>query len=762
MNTLEALRKTSEAIAEASSIKEAMSVMVHRITEDIGADACSIFIYDEESDDFVLISTTRNDNILPGQWRVKRGDGLLSRVAEKGELINLDNAQKQSDNIELALEEPGKQAHYNGYLGAPIIHQGQALGVLTAQRVAKERFSEEAVSFLVTIAAQLAATVANTIGTGNLFASIQSHGKKQSFWLSGTSGSAGVAIGQAVVVYPPADFSVIPDDRESDDIEGDIERFLAAINAVTLSIEQMGQALEGSISKEDQVLFTAYIQILESNSFKGAVVDRIKSGQWVQSALRAVVIQNAKNFEAMSDDYLKERASDIKDIGRRVLASLQSKDQDIRSYPPNTILVGSDITAANLAEVPKGRLLGVVSAQGSPNSHVAILARALGVPAAMGVKHLSLASINEKSLILDGYTGRVYVEPNSALKKSYQQLAEEEREMQAGLKELANLPSETTDEVHIALRANIGLVADLDQAVDINAEGVGLYRTEVPFMLLERFPSEEEQRVLYRQSMQAFSDFPVVMRALDAGGDKILPYFHIEEENPYLGWRGIRMLLDHPEIFLIQMRAMLRASFGLDNLHIMLPMVSKLSEIKESRLLIQRAYKEVREEGVEIEMPAIGVMIEVPAAVFQLERILQYVDFVSVGSNDLTQYLLAVDRNNSRVEGLFNSFHPAVINALAHIAKVTKAANKPLSLCGELASDPMATILLVGMGFDSLSMNSRSIPRIKWVIRGFSKEECAEIVQKVLKMDRSKSIRKILQEKLIDAGFGGLIRAGKH
>lgn len=761
MNTLEALRKTSEAVAEASNIKEAMAVMVSRITNDIGADACSIFIYDEEADDFVLISTTRNLNILPGQWRVKRGQGLLSRVAEKGELINLEDAQAQPDNVELHLEA-GIQQAFNGYLGAPIIHQGQALGVLTAQKIAKEKFNEEAVSFLVTIAAQMAATVANTLGTGKLFASIHSHGKRQSFWLSGTPGSAGVAIGKAMVVYPSADFTAIPDDRESEDIEGDIEAFMESVQAVTLSIEQMGRALEGSISNEDQVLFSAYVQILESNSFKGAVLDRIKNGQWVQSALRVVVNQNAKNFDAMSDDYLKERAADIRDIGRRVLAHLQRKDQTVKSYPPNTILVGTEITASNLAEIPKDRLAGVISASGSPNAHVAILARALGVPAAMGVKHLPLSSINDKELILDGYTGRVYVEPNAALKKSYEQLAEEEREMQASLKELAALSSETKDECHIALRANVGLVADLDPAVEVNAEGIGLYRTEVPFMILERFPSEEEQRVLYRQGMQAFVDHPVIMRVLDAGGDKILPYFHVEESNPYLGWRGIRMLLDHPEIFLIQIRAMLRASFGLDNLHIMLPMITKLSEVKEARLLIQRAFNEVCEEGLEIDMPKIGVMIEVPAAVFQLERILQYVDFVSVGSNDLTQYLLAVDRNNSRVDGLYNPFHPAVVHALARIAEIARAANKPLSLCGELASDPMATILLIGMGFDSLSMNAMAIPRIKWVIRGFSKEECEKIVQKVLKMDRSKSIRKILQEKLIDAGFGGLIRAGKH
>lgn len=760
MNILEALRQTSEAISEAGDIRDAMRIMNERVCQDLNADASSTFILDEEHNDYVLINTTRNQNILPGQWRIAHDKGLVAKVAQKGEVINLDDCTTDEHNIELPID-PDAKVQFHGYLGTPIIHQGKVLGVLVAQKKAKEKFSEEAVSFLVTLSAQLAGTLANTIGTGKVFSSIQSYGKRKSFWLGGMGAASGVAIGSAVVAYDPADLSAIPD-KQSDDIEDDIEAFLDALIAVGQQIEQMSSQLEGSISHEDQALFNAYLKILDSNSFKGEVIKRIKTGQWVQSALKDVVNTNAKTFEAMTDEYLRERASDIRDIGRRVLAHLQSKDETKKVYPSDTILVGNDITASQLAEVPADRLKAVVSMQGSPNSHVAILARALNIPAAMGVKHLPLSIINNKELIVDGYTGRVYVEPNLALKKSYRRLADEEREMQSALMGLADLPATTTDEHTVALRANIGLIADLDPAMNVGSQGVGLYRTEVPFMVLERFPSEEEQRILYRQLLSAFSEHPVIMRALDAGGDKILPYFNSVEANPYLGWRGIRMLLDHPEIFLIQLRAMLRASIGFNNLNIMLPMISKLSEVKEAKVLIQRAYSEVVEEGMDIEMPKIGVMIEVPSAVFQLDRILQFVDFVSVGSNDLTQYILAVDRNNARVEGLYNPFHPAVINALNHIATQTKAAGKHLSLCGEMAADPMATILLLGMGFDSLSMNSTALPRIKWVIRGIALEECRALLQKALKMDRARSIRKLLKEKLIDAGFGGLIRAGKH
>jgi len=750
-NILETVRDISESIASSPNFKQAMDAIVLKIAAAIDADACSIFLIDEETQDFSLTSTTRNLSLNEGQWKIRRGEGLISRVAQRGEVLNLEDSEKDPLNFELPLNEE-EDLSFHGFLATPITHQGQLLGVLVAEKLTREKFSQEAVSFLVMLSAQLASDISNALISEN---------DPQTFFLAGIPASSGVVVGEAIVVYPPADLNSIPDHKISSDIDDDINAFQEAIHAVNQSIENMSKALAHSLSHEDQLLFNAYLQILHGNSFKGEILKKIRSGHWVQSALKSVVNSMAKNFESMEDIYLQERASDIRDIGRRVLAHLQSNEATIQNYPADTILVGPEITASMLAEVPSYRLKGVISGQGSANSHVSILARALNIPAAMGVKHLPLSLMDQKEIILDGYTGRIYLEPSPILKRSYLRLAEEEREMQSSLKSLSDQPAETKDGKLIKLSANIGLIADIDPAIQVGAEGVGLYRTEVPFMILERFPSEEEQRILYRQVLQAFSESLVTMRVLDAGGDKILPYFHIEEQNPYLGWRGIRMLLDHPEIFLIQIRAMLRASVGLNNLQIMLPMISKLSEVKEAKLLIRRAYEELQKENLDIEMPKIGVMIEVPSAIFQLEKILQYVDFISVGSNDLTQYLLAVDRNNARVERFYNTFHPSVLQAIWQIAKLTKQHHKALSLCGELASDPLATILLVGMGFDSLSMNAAALPRIKWIIRGISFTDCQEVLEKTLKMDRSASIKRYLQETLIDAGFGGLVRPHK-
>ena len=567
-------------------------------------------------------------------------------------------------------------------------------------------------------------------------------------------------MGEVVVVYPPADFDSISD-KPAEDIAEELEALYSAITKVGQDIERMKDRLEESLSQEDLAIFGAYQQILSGQSFTQAVVKKVKGGQWVQSALKSVVLSYAQSFEQMEDEYLQERSSDIKDIGRRVLAHIQSQGSGPFLFPEKTVLISQDVTPSMIAEIPRGHLMAIVSLKGTPNSHAAILAKALNIPAVMGLDALPLSQLDNKLAIVDGYVGHVVIEPTDTVKASYTQLANEETELKSSLKSLASMPAVTTDDHEVNLQANTGLVADIDQAYDHGAMGIGLFRSEIPFMTLDRFPSEEEQRLIYRQHLQAFPKYPVTMRVLDIGGDKVLPYFNISEENPFLGWRGIRVMLDHPELFLIQIRAMLEASLGLNNLQIMLPMVSGIEEIQKSKRLINQAYYELVEDGKPIEMPKVGVMIEVPAAVRQIEEILKQVDFVSIGSNDLIQYLLAVDRNNPRVTHLFDAFHPAVIQAICDIADAAVAANKPVGLCGELGGNPMAVLLFIGMGIHSISMNAASLLKVKWVIRGFTRARCRQILYQVKQIKSSKAIYKLLESELISAGFGGLIRAGK-
>jgi len=460
----------------------------------------------------------------------------------------------------------------------------------------------------------------------------------------------------------------------------------------------------------------------------------------------------------MDDAYLRERAADVRDLGRRVLTHLQESVEENRVFPENAILVGEEITASMLGEVPEGHLAALVSVKGSHNSHVAILARAMGVPTIVGAIDLPYKQLEGRELVVDGYNGIVYCDPSDELRKRFAAIYQEEQELVKGLEALKELPCESLDHHRVPLWVNTGLMADVMRSLDRGAEGVGLFRTEVPFLLRDRFPSEEEQRQIYREQLQAFAPHPVTMRTLDIGGDKSLPYFPIEEDNPFLGWRGIRVTLDHPEIFLAQVRAMLKASEDLNNLRIMLPMIASISELEVAKTLVYRAYHELLEEGYVIDLPPIGVMIEVPATVYQVKDFAARSDFLSVGSNDLTQYLLAVDRNNARVADLYNSFHPAVLRALQVIVSQAHQVGTPVTICGEMAGDPGAAILLAAMGYDVLSMNATNLPKVKSVIRSITMVDAEALLEKVLKMIDAEEVTQCVNEMLEAAGITRLLR----
>ena len=513
--------------------------------------------------------------------------------------------------------------------------------------------------------------------------------------------------------------------------------------------------------KEEHALFDAYLLMLDSHSIRGVTAARIMEGNWAPGALRKTIDEQIQTFAEMDDPYMRERAEDLRELARRILHYLlQNKQRDVE-FPPDSILVGDEITAAQLAEVPRERLVGVVSARGSRTSHVAILARALGIPAVMGAVDLPIGRVDGQMIIADGYSGSVFVSPSSHVREEYLRLIKEEEMLAAELVNLRDDESVTEDGKQIPLYVNTGLLSDITPSLNSGADGIGLYRTEFPFMARQRFPGEEEQFRIYRQALLAFAPRPVTLRTLDVGGDKSLPYFPIVEDNPFLGWRGIRITLDHPEIFLVQVRAMLRASAGLGNLQILLPMISQLSELNEARTLIDRAYNELKDEGEDLAYPVIGVMVEVPSAVYQAKRLAERVDFLSIGTNDLTQYLLAVDRNNTRVASLYDALHPSVVQAVYDTVQAGHSMGKTVSVCGEMAGDPAAVVLLVGMGIDSLSMSASGLNRVKWVIRNLSCKRAKQYLDEALNMEDAVSIRNYLNKKLENAGMGGLVRAGR-
>lgn len=754
---LKTLRRILQQVNAASDYSQALNLIVERVKETLNADACSIFLSNEESAEYVLMATDGLNQELLGKARLKFGQGLVGLVGEREEPINIDKAAEHPHYFHYPQIEEGS---FNGFLGVPIIYRSELLGVLFAQQKESRHFAEDEEAFLVTLTAQLSGKIALARARGGLPELKKRGRRKVSPVLEGVPGAAGIAMGRAVVVFPPADLDAVPD-HAAGNIEEEIHLFEEAIAAARDEIHLLQSRAKLTFSVAEQALFDAYSRILDSRTLMSEVVEEIRGGVWAQAALRRVIKKQVLQFESLEDPYLQERAADFRDLGRRILAQLQSSERQELAYPKKTVLVSDEVTATSLLEVPEGRLVGILSGSGSSNSHVAILARALGVPTVMGASGSSLSELAGRELVLDGYNGQVYVSPTAALKKEFKVLVEEDQQLDEELEYLRELPAETLDGHRFSLHLNTGLATDGSLSLSVGAEGIGLYRTEMTFMLRGRFPSENEQRIMYRQLLTTFMPRPVVMRTLDIGGDKMLPYFPVEEENPFLGWRGIRVTLDHPEIFLQQVRAMLLANEELGNLSIMLPMITSVREVESSIRLITQAYDELQVEGASIKMPKIGLMVEVPAAVYQIEQLAKQVDFVSVGSNDLIQYLLAVDRNNPRVADLYDGLHPAVLRALLLTVKAAHKVNRKVSICGELASDPVAVLLLIAMGFDVLSMNARALPRVKYVIRNFNLEDTKALLKSVLQMDDPKDIRNHLEQALEEASLGGLIRAGR-
>jgi phosphotransferase system enzyme I (PtsP) len=750
------LHRIVNDVNSAPDLGAALSLIVREVKQAVGAHVCSVYLTDFDARSHVLAATEGLRQEAVGKVTLPLGRGLIGLVTERAEPLNLADAPNHPRYMHVA--ETG-ETKFRGFLGVPIIQNRKVLGVLVVRQKEVREFSDDEVTFLFTLAAQLAGAITHARASGQL-TELGSTDERLNRFLEGRSSAAGVVMGTARVAYRLADLDAVPD-RPVDDVAAEEAKFRAAVAAVEQDLRRLKEQLADALPPEDHALFDALLLMLASDVLVEHTIERIHGGVWAPGALRQTIAAHAAVFDAMEDVYLRERASDVRDLGRRILMHLQSEAAAPLVYPERTILVGDEVSAVQLAEVPRDRLAGVVSATGSSSSHVAILARGMGIAAVMGVTDLPVGGLEGHELIVDGYRGRVYVSPPPAVVDEYQRLVEEERELSAELDVLRGQPAETSDGIRVPLLLNTGLVNEVGNHAIGEAEGVGLYRTEVPFMVRDRFPGESVQTANYERVLEAFVPRPVILRTLDIGGDKPLPYFPMSESNPFLGWRGVRVSLDHPEIFLTQVRAMLRAAAVHGNLQIMLPMISSVSEVDELLLLIQQAHDELLDEGYVVDPPPVGVMVEVPSAVYQVEELARRVDFLSIGTNDLTQYLLAVDRNNPSVAGIYDDLHPAVLRAVNQVVLGAHNHGKPVSVCGELAGNTLATPLLLGMGVDSLSMSAGSLLKVKWVIRSISKARARQWLKAALRMESAGEIRRFMEANLDKLGLGGLYRPGR-
>lgn len=755
---LDALNSLVRDVSSTPNFWNSSGIMVTRVSDVLDANFCALYAVDQRTGALRIVSQDGMDEEIANSIRLQRGEGIVGNVAERAEPVNVLDMTKH----EKFLEIPGLDDHrFSIFLGVPVIHQRDVLGVLTVQRESGS-FTEEEEGFLGSLATQIAHVVAKAEATMELFPSSGVPVDEPDLRFKGIPGSPGTSIGTAVVVSSPVDLDLVPD-RAAEDIEAEFAAFNIAVNNVAEDLRIIHESMAAYVGEEEMVLFDAYLHMLDDEAIPADVRAEINKGQWAQGALRRVISDHTRQFEESQNSYLAERSADVRELGQRVLAYLQNVQRPKLELPDDAILIGEEITAGVLAEFPSEKVRALVSIKGSSNSHAAILARTLDIPTVMGAIDIPIIEIDRHRIVVDGTNGEIICNPSKVVEERYAFIIEEERNLAASLDHLKDHPAQTLDGHRVNLWVNIGLVGDITRSLDRGAEGIGLFRTEVPFATRDRFPTEEEQRAIYRQHMTAFEPRPVTMRTLDIGGDKELPYFPIEEENPSLGWRGIRVTLDHPEIFLVQIRAMIKANAGLAGvLRIMLPMVTNLHEVREATQMIERAYQEVSNEGFDAKKPLVGAMIEVPSAVYQAREIAQAVDFLAVGSNDLTQYMLAVSRNNPRVAGLYEEFHPAVLRAMRELAKAAHAAKKGIGICGEMAGTPEGAILCLGMGFDVLSMNSTNLLRVKYVIRSVTRIGCRRILAQALKMHSANEIREFVRTQLIRLGLERLFPHHAH
>ena len=572
--------------------------------------------------------------------------------------------------------------------------------------------------------------------------------------IQGISGSRGVAVGN-VYRYIQEEI-VIPDYTVAEGmVEDEIGKFAAAMAATLKQLDTIRQKALDEMGPEEAAIFEAHMQIAQDPSLSDGIKSLVESSHTNVIAATAQTIETFANiFLGMEDAYMRERGADIKDIGDRLMRNMLGMNpRGLSHISGEVILVAQDLAPSDTASLDKNVVKGIVTAAGGPTSHAAIMARTLEIPAVMGVGDIENFVDGDKAVVL-GTDGIVEMNPSDADWAEYTNQAAAFQEELKRLRESANLEATTTDGHHVELFGNIGKAKDAKNALTMGAQGIGLYRTEFLYMENDELPAEDVQFEEYKKVAQDMKGKPVIIRTMDIGGDKELKCLDLPSEmNPFLGYRAIRISLNRPDIFKVQLRALLRASaFG--DIHIMYPMIASVEEVKQANAMLDECKAELTAEGKEFNTDIkVGIMIEVPAAAVISPILAKYVDFFSIGTNDLCQYTLAVDRMNEAIGSLYQPLHPGVLRLIKHVIDASHEQGKFTGMCGELASDPVATMILLGLGLDEFSMTASSIPLIKNILRSVSKAECEEVANKALTMDTAEEITGYAKSVLIEKGL---------
>ncbi|MCF6461529.1 phosphoenolpyruvate--protein phosphotransferase [Clostridium sp. Cult3] len=567
--------------------------------------------------------------------------------------------------------------------------------------------------------------------------------------MKGIGTSPGIALGN-ILVYKEPEITI--NKKQIQDIDEEIDRLEKAIKTGMKQIEKLYEKTLNNVGKEEAEIFNAHKMMIEDPEFIGDVKETIKSqevnAEW---AVKNVADKFIKIFENIEDEYLRERALDLKDVSNRLLRILLDiETMDLGSLEEECIIVAEDLTPSDTAQMNKEMVIGFVTELGGKTSHTSIMARTLEIPAISGLKDITNEVKNGDFVIIDGKEGLVLLNPSEEEIKTYEQKKKDYQEFKLKLKDMKGKESISKDGVKVEIAANIGTPKDVDKVIENDGEGIGLYRTEFLYMDSKTLPTEEEQFEAYKIVAERLEGKPVVIRTLDVGGDKDIPYLDLPEEmNPFLGYRAIRLCLDRTDMFKTQLRALLRASaFG--NIKIMFPMISNIKEIRDAKKILEEAKEELRKENIPFnEDIEVGIMVEIPAVAVHSDIFAKEVDFFSIGTNDLIQYTLAVDRGNQDISYLYNQYHPAVLKLIKMTIENGHKEGIWVGMCGEAAGDEKLIPLLLGMGLDEFSMSSSSILRARWIINNTSKSEIESMLDEILSLPTAEDVEKFIDEKIL-------------
>ncbi|MDR7145526.1 phosphoenolpyruvate--protein phosphotransferase [Rhizobium sp. BE258] len=733
------LKRLRELMAEPLEPQERLDRIVRQIAGNMVAEVCSVYVL--RADGVLELYATEGLNKEAVHLsQLKMGQGLVGTIAASAQPLNLSDAQ--SHPAFRYLPETGEEI-YHSFLGVPILRTGRSLGVLVVQNKASRNYRDEELEALETTAMVLAEMIA----TGEL-KKITKPGLEldltRAVTIDGDTYNEGIGLGYVVLHEP----RIVVTNLLNEDSDKEIRRLAESMGSLRLSIDDMLSRRDVSMEGEHREVLETYRMFAHDQGWVRKLEEAIRNGLTAEAAVEKVQSDTKARMMRLTDPYLRERMHDFEDLANRLLRQLTgySGRTTADGFPNDAIIFARAMGAAELLDYPRANVRGLVLEEGAVTSHVVIVARAMGIAVIGQAAGVVALAENGDAAIVDGDEGHVHLRPMQDLQRSYEEKVRFRARKQEQFRALRAVEPVTKDGKRIALQMNAGLLVDLPQLAESGAEGIGLFRTELQFMIASTMPKADEQETFYRNVLKQAAGRPVTFRTLDIGGDKVVPYFRgHEEENPALGWRAIRLSLDRPGLLRTQLRAMLKAAAGTE-LKIMVPMVTEVSELKAVRELLQKEVQHLSRFGHGLPRKLqFGAMLEVPALLWQLDELMEAADFVSVGSNDLFQFSMAVDRGNARVSDRFDTLGRPFLRILRDITRAGERNNTTVTLCGELAGKPISAMALLGIGFRSVSMSPASIGPVKAMLLGLDVSALSKLMDEALDDKHgTESVRDIL------------------